>query len=199
MKCKKCGKDFIQSKGLINYCSLACRNSREITEEHKAKTSASLIGRRAKPRSLELIKKHAEKVKATWERKLLSADFDSLSFERLRNRVKIEQGQKCGKCGISEWMGSPITLELDHKDGNHHNNKRENLEALCPNCHSQTDTWRGRNKKDNKKKVSDEELSGAIFDNDFNFRQALLSVGLAAKGGNYGRCHKLAKIMTSKL
>lgn len=47
---------------------------------------------------------------------------------------------------MGEWLGQPITLELEHKDGVHQNNIRENLECLCPNCHSQTDTW--RRKKD---------------------------------------------------
>lgn len=61
----------------------------------------------------------------------------------------IEFGIKpyaCEICGISEWNGNPLTLELHHKDGNHHNNKYKNLEILCPNCHSQTSTFRFKNK-----------------------------------------------------
>lgn len=53
---------------------------------------------------------------------------------------------KCMKenCGLTEWLGEKITLELDHIDGNRKNNNLTNLRLLCPNCHSQTKTWRGR-------------------------------------------------------
>lgn len=43
---------------------------------------------------------------------------------------------KCERCGCDEWLGQPIPLELHHKDGNHYNNKLNNLEILCPNCHA---------------------------------------------------------------
>lgn len=67
------------------------------------------------------------------------------------NLVKrmIKAGLKqwiCENCSIDEWLGNKISLELDHIDGNNHNNRIENLKLLCPNCHSQTPTWRGRNK-----------------------------------------------------
>lgn len=52
---------------------------------------------------------------------------------------------KCEKCGIVDWMGEPISLQLEHIDGNHSNNALENLQVLCPNCHSQTDTYAGKN------------------------------------------------------
>ena len=91
-------------------------------------------------------------------------------------------------------MGSPITLELDHKDGNNENNARENLEALCPNCHSTTETWRGRNKpyRNGISKVSDEDLIQCIKTTT-SLRQALLKAGLAAKGGNYRRVKELSE------
>lgn len=52
----------------------------------------------------------------------------------------------CEICGISEYNNKQISLELDHIDGNMNNNKLENLRILCPNCHSQTDTYKGKNK-----------------------------------------------------
>ena len=66
----------------------------------------------------------------------------------LRKRL-IREGYKsneCESCGISEWNGQSITMELDHVDGNNGNNSLDNLRLLCPNCHSQTPTFRGRNK-----------------------------------------------------
>lgn len=53
---------------------------------------------------------------------------------------------KCVECGISEYNGKPIVLHLDHIDGDSSNHIKSNLRFLCPNCHSQTDTWCGRNK-----------------------------------------------------
>ena len=56
--------------------------------------------------------------------------------------------EKCSDCGLGkEWNGKSITLELEHVDGNSHNNTLSNLKWLCPNCHSQTPTFRGRNRK----------------------------------------------------
>lgn len=54
----------------------------------------------------------------------------------------------CESCGMDpEWNGQPITLELDHINGNPGDDRRDNLRWLCPNCHSQTETFRGRNMK----------------------------------------------------
>lgn len=49
-------------------------------------------------------------------------------------------------CGLTEWPSDPISLELHHINGDGQDNRLENLTLLCPNCHSQTDTWGGRNK-----------------------------------------------------
>lgn len=55
--------------------------------------------------------------------------------------------QQCAICGIREWMGKPLTIELDHVNGIHNDHRLENIRMLCPNCHSQTPTYRGRNRR----------------------------------------------------
>ena len=63
--------------------------------------------------------------------------------QRLINEGKMEY--KCQKCGISEWLGNPLTLQLDHINGVNNDHRLTNLRFLCPNCHSQTDTYAGKN------------------------------------------------------
>jgi hypothetical protein len=218
MNCKKCGNEFEPSKGLLNYCSMACRNSRERTDEVKDKISKTLKNSIAtgkvmsyqerlnnmtdadRESFLKRMREITESQKKIAREKIMSEPFESLSFERLRKRVIYEQDERCNSCGIDSWMGKQISLELEHKDGNHFNDLRENLEALCPNCHSQTPTFRGRNIKNKKQKnlITDDELLIVLIQNEFNMRQSLIQVGLAPKGSNYNRCHRLKRLYISE-
>ncbi len=54
---------------------------------------------------------------------------------------------KCARCGIMDWRGEPLSLELHHTNGVSNDHRLENLQLLCPNCHSQTDSYSGRNAK----------------------------------------------------
>ena len=195
MKCIKCSNEHDGSFGSGKFCSRACANSRERSTETKRKIAESVRKTfdEGKAKIAVLSKEQrqeaARKGKETWNQKLLEADFSILQFRSLRKRLILEQKGKCNCCGLSEWLGQPIPLEVDHKDGNHHNNSRENVEAICANCHSLTPTWRGRNKKclgGRQQKVSDEAIIEAFVETG-NIRQCLLKVGLAAKGSNYGR------------
>jgi hypothetical protein len=75
---------------------------------------------------------------------------ENSTFQSHKLRIKLfEQGLKekvCESCGLTEWLGKPISLELDHINGNNTDNRIENLRILCPNCHAQTETYRGKNK-----------------------------------------------------
>jgi hypothetical protein len=62
-----------------------------------------------------------------------------------RHLLKIADG-RCSKCNLNEWMGKPLGVELEHKDGNSANDSPENVCLLCPNCHSQTETYKAKNK-----------------------------------------------------
>ena len=115
-----------------------------------------------------------------------NSEYTTRSAKDLLKKLKLRP-VICEICRISEWCGKPITLELDHVNGDNKNHSLENIRLLCPNCHSQTPTWRGRNNT-GKTKVSNEKLLEEL--KKTNIRQALLNVGLAG-GGNYKRCKKL--------
>jgi 5-methylcytosine-specific restriction endonuclease McrA len=52
---------------------------------------------------------------------------------------------RCQECGVSEWLGERLTIQIDHANGIRDDYRLENLRMLCPNCHSQTPTYGGRN------------------------------------------------------
>lgn len=72
---------------------------------------------------------------------------------RIRGRGHLKQRllneglkeTRCERCGISEWMGKMLSMQLHHVNGDRLDNRLENLAFLCANCHSQTDTYGGRN------------------------------------------------------
>lgn len=68
--------------------------------------------------------------------------------DRIKRRMyALGIPQECASCGIGPtWNGKPLTLTLEHKNGVWNDNRLENLEILCPNCHSQTSTYCGGNK-----------------------------------------------------
>lgn len=72
-----------------------------------------------------------------------------ISSHKLRKRLITEHilEPKCSNCELSYWLGKPIPLELDHKNGNNKDNSLNNLRLLYPNCHALTPTYRGKNKK----------------------------------------------------
>lgn len=66
---------------------------------------------------------------------------------RLKERL-FREGvfeRRCSICLITEWNEKPAPLELDHIDGDNTNNEIQNLRILCPNCHAQTETYKGKN------------------------------------------------------
>jgi hypothetical protein len=69
----------------------------------------------------------------------------------LKKYLSEKRGYKCEVCNISDWKEKPLTLHLDHIDGNSDNNLPLNLRLLCPNCHSQTETFCGGNTKNSKR------------------------------------------------
>ena len=76
---------------------------------------------------------------------------NSIDIQSNKIRTKIlEEGikeHKCECCGLTTWLNRPIPLELHHIDGDRTHNEISNYQLLCPNCHSFTDSYRGKNSR----------------------------------------------------
>lgn len=77
----------------------------------------------------------------TIEEQRKNSKFDDLSSRIKKEVLLAETNGRCFKCKGLEWMGELLNLQRHHKDGNPKNNKKENLEYLCPNCHSLTENF----------------------------------------------------------
>lgn len=113
----------------------------------------------------------------------------------LLRRLKLEREWKCECCSLNEWMNNPIKLELHHINGDNSDNRKQNLQLLCPNCHSYTESWRSSSKT-KPKKVSDIQLKKALQE-EISIRKALIKVGLSPKGANYNRAYQLLSELSS--
>lgn len=132
---------------------------------------------------------------ASWVKKfeinVQDADYDDLTLRERRERILREQNHRCAMCDIDQtWNGQPITFDLDHVNGKRQDESRKNLRLICPNCHSQTPTFKGRNIV--YKRRTDEEAIEAIL-STASINAALLYLGMNCQGGNYTRIRKIVE------
>jgi 5-methylcytosine-specific restriction endonuclease McrA len=174
-------------------CSSSCNKCPTL----RKKNSESLIAG-VKSRKIDYSQRYKNipdnvKAKMNWNK----GNYSGTKFEyngtgNHKQVLILERGHTCESCNKKTWLKQQIVLELDHIDGDRKNNTRENLQLLCPNCHSMTKTWRGRNINSGKIKVDDDTLLTALT-TEVSIRAALNKVGLTPKGGNYERCYKLLR------
>lgn len=120
----------------------------------------------------------------------MSSRRSKLKQKLLSTGIKYE----CVECGISEWKGKLLSLHLDHINGINNDDREDNLRLLCPNCHSLTETYCGKNNRFSKtsKKVEDEVLLNSMKQSK-TVKESLENVGLSG-AGNYQRVYELANI-----
>ena len=144
--CMHCGTEFRSTDKHSKYCSHSCRASATNTARERSRkiptTPCVMCGVMHTNRVYCSDKCQSDHIKVKYEAGEL------LSRPTLRKRVNASC---CMSCGLSEWQGVPLPLELDHIDGNARNNNPSNLRMICPNCHSITPTWKSRNKGSGRK------------------------------------------------
>jgi hypothetical protein len=147
--CPNCTKNH-EKPGI--YCSRHCANSRTWSQEDKDKKSVANLG---KPGRKGILTGHRdtsvnEKISKTRTSKQIERFNNGEMSDRaaLRRMMTKLRGYRCeiSECGISEWLGKPITLQVDHINGDAGDNRPFNLRLICANCHTQTATFGNRNK-----------------------------------------------------
>jgi DNA-directed RNA polymerase subunit M/transcription elongation factor TFIIS len=88
----------------------------------------------------------AENGKELRKHKVIHKNIEDYAKDSSRKSLLIKlRGKKCEVCFQTRWCGKEIPIELDHIDGDPENSKSENLRLICPNCHAQTATYKGKN------------------------------------------------------
>ena len=143
-------KDEIQKR--VNKCNSICDMLEAFGYKKTSGSMAQLMKKVISEYEIDI--SHFTPYKRTNQRQIYSMDeilvrnSKYTNIDRLKRRIVKENilEYKCQCCGNKgEWNGKPLVLQLDHIDGNHTNHSIENLRFLCPNCHSQTETFCGKN------------------------------------------------------
>ena len=157
MLCEKCKNYHNGSYGSGRFCSRGCANSRIQSKETKEKVSLKLKGVKPWNTGFTLSEQHKNKIASSCKGSIKPQIADTEAFIQnstlarhvIKKRIIRDNllDYKCSCCGLTDyWNGKKLSLQLDHINGINNDNRLENLRFLCPNCHSQQDTYASKNR-----------------------------------------------------
>ena len=189
-----CGKEgtFVLSSG-----KRCCSSHYNKCESVRKKNSLGLKKCHKEGRKVSFTKEQQRNSILSHRKNLMSKPFEEWGKRLRKDFLLEEQNGKCLWCELDTWLGKQITLQVDHVDGNTDNNKRINLRLLCPNCHSQTETFCGKNSNSGKKKISDKDLL-ETYNKSNSINECLVNCKLKTNKGNYNRVRKLLGLLVER-
>ena len=144
-KCLECDKQLIRNTKFCNSSCSAKYNNRKYPKRSSGLKKPVCLNCNIELKRIKQ-KYCSTKCQMTYQTnivtipKILSGNCNSP--DTLKKYIKKHISDKCSECGVGEiWNNKYLCLQLDHIDGNSDNNNLDNLRLLCPNCHSQTNTF----------------------------------------------------------
>lgn len=148
LNCKYCNKALKNKNSLAQHEIRCSKNTERINTESWNKGKTKETDSRLKAQSETLINKQTGYNHYQEYLKDNSIAWGQKNMQRYKKYFLEEQNHCCAICGMKdEWNGKQLVFILDHIDGNADNNNRDNLRLVCPNCDSQLDTFKSKNKK----------------------------------------------------
>lgn len=171
IRCKYCDEAIpFNKRKTCKYCNQSCSAKHNNTERKKKREcwatgakciscNSYLTNRYSKYCSTNCQQEFQYKEKKTdW-----LATGCTVTNRFIRKVLQETIGHKCDVCGISDWNEKPIVLEVEHKNGNSEDCSVDNVCLICPNCHSQTPTYKGRNKGNGRHKRMERYYDGKSY------------------------------------
>lgn len=160
--CQRCGKiTFKQPSKLHNktFCSIQCSNKSRIKPGHClncGKQTTRVSKKYCSALCHQIVISHFA------INKIENGTFSG-SMSTMRKYLIFKRGRRCEVCRNEMWQLNLIPLEVNHIDGNSENNKLDNVELICPNCHTLTPNYKGKNKGNGRYKRRERYLSGKSY------------------------------------
>lgn len=148
MDCLFCQKPLVKNSS-VKFCNSSCSasfNNRGVRRHGNPKSNCLLCGSKTKSANGKYCSTLCSGKAKTKNNLKKLLDNELTPWKRIRNHLITTIG-KCQNCSISDWNGNSLSFECDHIDGDGSNNRLSNARLLCPNCHSQTPTFRAKNIK----------------------------------------------------